>query len=139
MLPSAPQVPPQGTHESSSASQAYPIRMGLGRGLGELRRALFAAGPEGVPLGGRVRMHRALPFTATALLVSVAAALGYRALALAPDPRIEWYNFGFLDARWLVLGYWLCVASALFVPLLVSRARARDEAAYGLGSPREWS
>lgn len=71
-----------------------------------------------------MRVHRVLPFTALALLVSVAAALSYRALAPVPDPSIEWYNFGFLDERWLVLGYWLCVASALFVPLLVSRSRA---------------
>lgn len=98
--------------------------MGLRRGLAELRQALFAAGPEGVPLGGGVRVHRALPSTALALLLSVAVALGSRALAPAPDPSIEWYNFGFLDERWLVLGYWLCVASALFVPLLVSRSRA---------------
>lgn len=110
-------------HGSQAELPAGPDDVGWLRGFRELGRSLFRAGPDGLPLCGAIRVNRALALTALALLVSLVAAVAFRSLAPAPDPSLQWYIFGFLDERWLVLGYWLGIASAVFVPLLATPGR----------------
>jgi hypothetical protein len=102
-------------------------------GGADLRRLIFASGTDGVVLAG-VQLHRAIVWTLAALVASAAAALALRFLTADTVQSVEWYNFGFLDQRWLVLGYWLGVASLLLVPLWVMRSQSfwPDAAAAGI-------
>jgi len=106
----------------------------LRAGVADLRRLIFASGTDGVVLAG-VQLHRAIVWTAAALVASATAALAVRFLTAGAPQSVEWYNFGFLDERWLVLGYWLGVASLLLVPLWVMRTQSfwRDTATAGIG------
>jgi hypothetical protein len=61
---------------------------------------------------------------ALGLAASIAAALTARAWLPGPDPTIVWYIYEVHDRRWLVLGYWLGVASLTLAPVLAVRARA---------------
>jgi hypothetical protein len=90
----------------------------------DLRRALLVASPDGIPLACGLRVHRALVWTLAALGLSWMAALALRFLTANTPQSIEWYTYGYLDKRWILLAYWLCVASTLFVPLLALRGRS---------------
>jgi hypothetical protein len=123
-----------GTQAEQNAAHEAAARPGPLGGLRELANGLFHAQDAGLPLGDAIRVHRALPLTALALLISLAAAATFRALTPAPDPKLEWYSFGFLDERWLMFGYWLAVASALFVPLLATPRMAWTQCANTSGA-----
>ena len=73
-MPALPNGTRHGEPEEATEGPAEATAPGLLRGLRELGNALFRAGAEGVPLAGTLRVHRALPLTAMALLLSVAVA-----------------------------------------------------------------
>src|SRR5688572_6312515 len=77
--------------------------------------------PDRLPAGSRVR---AVAAAAIGLASSIAIALAARAWLPGPDPTITWYGYDVHDRRWLVLGYWLGVASLVFAPVLAVRSRA---------------
>jgi hypothetical protein len=74
-----------------------------------------------LPAGSLVR---AVAAAAVGLASSIAIALAARAWLPGPDPTITWYGYDVHDRRWLVLGYWLGVASLVFAPVLAVRSRA---------------
>ncbi len=69
-------------------------------------------------------LHRSLAAALVALAGSLAVALAARAWLPGPDPEIVWFGYEFHDRRWLLIGYWLGVASLGLVPLLAVRSRA---------------
>ena len=69
-------------------------------------------------------MVRAVAAAALGLAASVAIALAARAWLPGPDPTIVWYGYEVHDRRWLLIGFWLGVASLVFAPVLAVRSRA---------------
>ena len=69
-------------------------------------------------------MVHAVAAAALGLAASVGIALAARAWLPGPDPTIVWYGYEVIDRRWLLIGYWLGVASLVFAPVLAVRSRA---------------
>jgi len=80
--------------------------------------------------------HRALAAAAASLAASLAIAFATRAWLPGPDPEIVWYGYEVHDRRWLVLGYWLGVASLTLAPVLAVRGRAWWSHSAAGGGPR---
>jgi hypothetical protein len=77
--------------------------------------------PVRLPAGSIVR---AVAAAALGVAGSIAIALAARVWLPGPDPTIVWYGYEVHDRRWLLIGYWLGVASLVFAPVLALRTRA---------------